>query len=141
MERVFKSKVDWWYHLIIFILAVLCFLSAINYNWPAILFTFLTAIFAIHVLLHTDYTITDDGLLRLRCGIFPVKEARIADIEALERTAMPAFSYSLSLNRIVIWKKGAMWMLVSPRNEKDFIKQLKKYNPDIKLINESDLLL
>ena len=141
MDRVFKSKVDWWYHLMIFILAVLCLLAAINFNWAAIAFTFLISVFAIHTLFNTDYTITTDGVLKLRCGIFPRKEIPIREIEALERTFMPAFSYSLSLNRLVIWKDGNMWMLVSPKNEKEFIQQLKKHNPDINLIKESDLLI
>ena len=141
MDRVFKSKVDWWYHLMIFILAVLCLLAAINFNWPAIALSFLSAVFVIHTLFNTDYTITADGVLKLRFGIFPRKEIPINEIEALERSLMPVFSYALSLNRLVIWKEGKMWMLISPQNEKEFIQQLKKHNPDINLIKESDLLL
>ena len=64
---------------------------------------------------------------------FFLKEIAIADIEALQPSILPVFSYSLSLDRIVIWKEGKMWMLISPQNEKEFVKLLKKFNPDIEI--------
>lgn len=82
---------------------------------------------------NTYYVVTADGMLLLRCGFFPKKEIAIADIEALQPSILPVFSYSLSLDRIVIWKEGKMWMLISPQNEKEFVKLLKKFNPDIEI--------
>ena len=72
-------------------------------------------------------------MLLLRCAIFTKKELANADIEALQPSILPVFSYSLSLDRIVIWKEGKMWMLISPQNEKEFVKLLKKINPDIEI--------
>ena len=73
-------------------------------------------------------------------GFFPKKEIAIADIEALQPSILPVFSYSLSLDRIVIWKEGKMWMLISPQNEKEFVKLLKKFNPDIEIRNNIGIL-
>lgn len=73
-------------------------------------------------------------------AFFPKKEIAIADIEALQPSILPVFSYSLSLDRIVIWKEGKMWMLISPQNEKEFVKLLKKFNPDIQVRNNSGIL-
>ncbi len=98
----------------------------------------LATLFVIHVLFNTYYVITGNGMLLLRCSIFPKKEISITEIEALERSILPVFSYSLSLNRLIIWKEGRMWMLVSPQNEKEFIHQLRKFNQDIKLINKAE---
>lgn len=141
MDRVFKSKVDWWFHLLIFVLALLCIIAVLNSNLPVVFCMLLIATFTLHVLFNTHYTVTAEGKLIARCGIFPKKEIQISEIEGLERSVMPVFSYSLSLNRLVIWKEGKMWLLVSPQNEKEFIALLKKLNPDIQLINDSDLLL
>ena len=72
-------------------------------------------------------------MLIAHCSIFPEKKIAIADIEALESTVMPVSSYALSLDRLIIWSNGKPWMLISPTNRADFIKQLRKINPNIQL--------
>ncbi len=140
MDRVFKSKVDWWFHLLIIIMVILCVLTFLQRNMFIMAVMLMATFFAIHILLNTYYVITDTGMLLLRCGIFPKKEIAIKDIEALERSILPVFSYSLSLDRIVVWKEGKMWMMVSPQNEKDFIKLLLKHNPGIKILKDTNML-
>ena len=97
----------------------------------------LIAMGIIHALFSTYYRITEEGMLVARCSILPAKKIAIADIEALEVSVMPVPSYALSLERIVIWSDGKPWLLVSPTNQSDFIKQLRKINPNIKL-NRTD---
>ena len=133
MDRVFKSKIGWWYHLLIIVLAVLCVVSLLHQNVAAIVTTLVASALTLHVFFNTYYVVTADGMLLLRCGFFPKKEIAIADIEALQPSILPVFSYSLSLDRIVIWKEGKMWMLISQQNEKEFVKLLKKFNPDIEI--------
>lgn len=96
--------------------------------------------FDVACVFNTYYVVTADGMLLLRCSFFPKKEIAIADIEALQPSILPVFSYSLSLDRIVIWKEGKMWMLISPQNEKEFVKLLKKFNPDIEIKSNAGLL-
>lgn len=91
-------------------------------------------------LFNTYYVITEKEHLILHCGIFPKKEIAISEIEALEPTIFPAFSYALSLNRIIIWKEGKMWMMISPENEKEFIRLLRKINPKIELKKNEGLI-
>jgi hypothetical protein len=140
MDRVFKSKLDWWYHLILFILIAVCCIVVINGNIGAIAIMLLITALAVHVMLSTYYIITASGKLIAHCSIFPEKEIEISAIEGLERTIMPVSSYALSLNRIGIWSGKGLWMMVSPQNEKEFIKLLKRFNPDIKLINDTNFL-
>jgi hypothetical protein len=140
MDRVFKSKVDWWYHLLLFILIVICFVVAINGNIAVVAAILLIMALAVHVMLSTYYIITANGKLIVHCSIFPKKEIEISAIERLERTIIPAPGYALSLNRIGIWSGKGLWMMVSPQNEKNFIKLLKQFNPDIKLINDTNSL-
>lgn len=140
MDRVFKSKIGWWYHLLLLMLAIVCVVSILHQNVAAIVTSLVVSALALHVFFNTYYVVTTGGMLLLRCSFFPKKEIRIADIEALQPTILPAFSYSLSLNRIIIWKEGKMWMMVSPQNEKEFVKLLKKFNTDIQIRSSLDLL-
>lgn len=140
MDRVFKSKIGWWYHLLIIVLAVLCVVSVLHQNVAAIVISLVASALTLHVFFNTYYVVTTDGMLLLCCGFFPKKEIAIADIEALQPSILPVFSYSLSLDRIVIWKNGQMWMLISPQNEKEFVKLLKKFNPDIEIRSNAGLL-
>ncbi|MCD7914364.1 MAG: PH domain-containing protein [Tannerellaceae bacterium] len=64
----------------------------------------------------------------------------MSEIEALEPTIFPAFSYALSLDRIIIWKEGKMWMMVSPQNEREFVHLLKKINPEIEIKKNEGLI-
>lgn len=140
MDRVFKSKIGWWYHLLIIVLAVVCVVSVLHQNVAAIVCSLVASALVLHVFFNTYYVVTADGMLLLRCGFFPKKQIAIADIKALQPTILPVFSYSLSLDRIIIWKGEQMWMLISPQNEKEFVRLLKKFNPDIEIRNSAGLL-
>ncbi|MCD7931360.1 MAG: PH domain-containing protein [Tannerellaceae bacterium] len=140
MDRTFKSKVGWWFHLLIWLLVAACVKVVLGQNIIMIAFVLLITVFVLHVFFNTYYIITADGRLIARCGIFPKKEIHISEIEALEPSIFPAFSYALSLNRIIVWKEEGMWMLISPENEKEFIKALKSFNPAIELRNNTTLL-
>lgn len=133
MDRVFKSKIGWWYHLLVIVLAILCVVSVLHHNKVAIVASLVASMLVLHVFFNTYYVVTASGMLLVRCGFFPKKEIAIVDIEALQPTILPVFSYSLSLDRIIVWKEGRMWMLISPQNEKEFVKLLKKFNPEIEI--------
>ena len=80
----------------------------------------------------------DDGhaavvYLIAHCSIFPEKKIPISEISAVEVTVMPVSSYALSLDRLIIYKGDTQWLLISPVNKQDFVKLLKKHNPDIRI--------
>lgn len=126
--------------MLIIMLAVMCVVSVLHQNVTAIVTSLVASALVLHVFFNTYYVVTANEMLILRCGFFPKKEIAIADIEALQPSILPVFSYSLSLDRIVIWKEGKMWMLISPQNEKEFVRLLKKFNPDIEIKNNAGLL-
>lgn len=140
MDRVFKSKIGWWYHLLIIVLAVLCVVSVLHQNVAAIVISLVASALTLHVFFNTYYVVTTDGMLLLRCGFFPKKEIAIADIEALQPSILPVFQLFFIIGKIVTWKNGQMWMLISPQNEKEFVKLLKKFNPDIEIRSNAGLL-
>lgn len=133
MDRVFKSKVGWWYHFAIVMIIIGCVAAFLKTNVAAMIFMLLTAMLALHVLMNTWYKITEDGMLIAHCSIFPEKRIPISEISAVEVTVMPVSSYALSLDRLIIYKGEAQWLLVSPVNKQEFVKLLRKHNPAIQI--------
>lgn len=134
MDREFKSKVGWWFHLVVGIMTLITVLLFVSGGKPSqMICMLLGTLLCIHMLLTTRYTITATGELIARCSFFPVKRIAIADITAVEVTAMPVSSYALSLDRLIIYKGTQQWLLVSPENKKEFLKLLRKHNPDIRI--------
>ncbi|MBR5298436.1 MAG: PH domain-containing protein [Parabacteroides sp.] len=133
MDRVFKSKVDWWYHLVLLIMIINTVLAFIKGEPIGMVILLLITLQCIHMLLSTWYKITADGNLIVHCSIFPEKQIAVAEISAVEVTVMPVSSYALSLDRLIIYKGDTQWLLVSPVNKQEFIRVLRKYNPAIQI--------
>ena len=97
MDRVFKSKVGWWYHLILLVMATSTVAAFVGGKSPVTMIVLLLfTLECIHMLLSTWYKITADGYL-------------------------------------IIYKGDTQWLLISPVNKQDFVKLLKKHNPDIRI--------
>lgn len=140
MDREFRSQVGWWYHLLMILVCAGCVAAFLQAGiWP-IIGMVLVAVLVIHVFLNTWYKITADGMLITHCSIFPEKKIAIADIQALEPTMMPVSSYALSLDRLMIWSGGKPWMIVSPKNKKEFIRLLQDINPAIQIKKEDTFI-
>jgi hypothetical protein len=138
MDMKFKSKVGGWYYVLILIVLVIGTLGVINQRMIVGVIALAALLLMLHVLFTTFYVVTAEGVLQAHCSFFPRKELPVAEIDALERSLIPVFSYSLSLNRIIIWNDKAVWMLISPENEKEFIRLLRSFNPDILLVKDNE---
>ena len=90
--------------------------------------------------MNTWYKITADGYLVVHCSIFPEKKIKVEEVTAVESTSMPVSSYALSLDRLIVYKEGKPWILISPVDKKEFVKVLRKHNEKIS-IKESDGLI
>lgn len=134
MDRVFKSKVGWWYHLILFVMAASTVFAFVGGKSPVTMIVLLLCTLeCVHMLLSTWYKVTDDGYLIAHCSLFPEKRIPISEISAVEVTVMPVSSYALSLDRLIIYKGDAQWLLISPVNKQDFLKLLRKHNSEIRI--------
>lgn len=134
MNREFKSKVGWYYHLILLIMAGSTIFAFITGKSPvAMIILLLSTLLCIHILLSTWYRITTDGYLVAHCSIFPEKKVKIEEITAVETTVLPVSSYALSLDRLIIYRKDQQWLLISPTDKKEFLRCLRKFNPEIKV--------
>lgn len=133
MDRVFKSKVGWWFHFVILLMIAGCIKAFLSTDVVAMCVVMVFTLLVIHMLLNTWYKITEDGLLIVHCSIFPEKKIAIAEITAVEASVMPVSSPALSLDRLIIYKDDRQWILISPVNKNEFVKLLRKFNPNIKL--------
>ena len=87
MDRVFKSKVGWWYHLILLVMAASTVAAFVGGKSPVTMIVLLLfTLECIHMLLSTWYKITADGYLIAHCSFFPEKRIPISEISAVEVT-------------------------------------------------------
>lgn len=134
MEKKFKSKVGWWYYLALLFSATATIFTFIRPNnfvkaIPLLLLTLLL----MYIWLFTNYRITDNGWLIVQSGIFYKKKVAITDITAITSAFNPLSSPALSLDRLEIRTGKKIWNIISPQSKEEFVKLLKKINPQIEV--------
>ena len=122
----YKSKKDWWVHLIIVManaLSVWVFVDG-KYLTGAILLTVNAAI-TLPIYFATYYVIEEE-YLKVRCGFSTIR-IRFKDIESIIETRSILASTALSLDRLEIkYKKSGSYnaILVSPENKEHFVYEI-----------------
>ena len=128
---VYKSKIDWWMHLIFIsffaITLVSVVLMVVKYNLVLLLnvalLVLLDVVLLLPLYLSTKYYLLPDGLLII-CGLFKTK-INYEDIKKIEKSRCILASAALSIDRIKITYKMDE-VLISPVNRDEFIENLNK---------------
>ena len=140
MNRIFYSKVDWWYYVLIAVMGGwMVYLFWIKEIIVAFIFMAITS-FMIRMLTSIRYVVTSDDMLVIEYGLQFLKPVRIplSDIVRIERKFNPISSPALSLDRIeVYFRKGKLVVSVciSPKNREDMVRVLQKRNGQISYID------
>ena len=140
MNRIFYSKVDWWYYVLIAVMGGwMVYLFWIKEIIVAFIFMAITS-FMIRMLTSMRYIVTSDDMLVIEYGLQFLKPVRIplSDIVRIERKFNPISSPALSLDRIeVYFRKGELVVSVciSPKNREDMVRMLQKRNGQISYID------
>ena len=140
MNRIFYSKVDWWYYVLIAVMGGwMVYLFWIKEIIVAFIFMAITS-FMIRMLTSMRYVVTSDDMLVIEYGLQFLKPIRIplSDIVRIERKFNPISSPALSLDRIeVYFRKGKLVVSVciSPKNREDMVRVLQKRNGQISYID------
>lgn len=136
MDRVYRSKIDWWIGLILAgtIVALLGTGVALlvapppgasQVKWAAVL-TFLFAGFTAALLFSTSYTITSTDLL-VKAAFFHWR-VPLDQITEVYPTHNPLSSPALSLDRLrVNYKRPSgrtWWVMISPKGKEQFLNDL-----------------
>lgn len=136
MEKVYKSIVAKWY-LWTCVGVVTVFIGTLflcyQYTWillTNVVFTGIAIVLMFDILFHTDYTIKGEKLY-IRCGILFHMTLPINRINKIAHKSTVLSSPALSAKRIGIRYGLKNWVYISPKNQDDFISDLKSINPNI----------
>ena len=131
-KKVFKSKCDSWVAIILIACMGMCLYSIIDIiqlgnvkHYPiAIVIAVLGIGMLAWMLLDTKYTITTEQLI-IQSGPFKQIIA-LASIERVSESHSALSSPALSLDRLMIQYDQGRVVLVSPKDKKNFIKEVKQ---------------
>ncbi|GIZ10195.1 hypothetical protein FUMI01_29210 [Flavobacterium sp. UMI-01] len=79
----------------------------------------------------TQYIITDKGILKVKCGFFYNKSFDINKITSIKKSNNLISSPAPSLDRIEMTYEKFDLIIISPKNEIEFAKDLTQINPTI----------
>lgn len=138
MNRTFKTVIGWWYWLLIFVSSFFLIFFFWKHDIILALIMAVLVIYEIEMLIHTQYIITSDGMLKIETGRF-VKSftLQIKNIESVRNVrSMVFWAPSLSFHRLEIKYTGnnkTVKIQVSPRSKDEFLSKLRKHNGNIKI--------
>ena len=90
------------------------------------------------MLLHTDYTISG-GKLHIRCGFLFRMDLPIFNILEITHKSTILSSPALSAKRIGLRYGKRRWVYISPKDQEEFISDLRTINPTIQISQSSSL--
>lgn len=137
MLKVYKSKVAKWYLWFCIGMTIaligsiyLCYQS----TWVLLIdvvFMGIALLMIYDILLHTDYTISEERL-HIRCGFLFRMNLPISKISEITHKTTILSSPALSAKRIGL-RYGKNWVFVSPKNQDEFISALHSINSEIQI--------
>lgn len=133
MDSVYKSKVDIWLVCLILAVAIISILPVLlfAFSWIAVFVSLGLFIFILYCFFSTKYIITNN-ILNIKCGFFINEKINIANIVKIAPIKSIIASPAASLDRIGIYlTKQHTPIIISPKNKRKFIDNLKSINPNI----------
>lgn len=126
--KVYRSKVDWWLIIIIFIVFCYPIVEGILTKEYFLSLTFLGILSLVFLLFKSiKYKIDGEKL------IVWTKKIDIKTIRKVYSTSNPLSSPALSLDRIAVVYNKYDEVLISPKEREDFVAELLKINPNIEV--------
>ena len=136
MKKVYKSKGAKWY-LWTCIGVVAAFIGTLFLCYQStwillidVVFIGIAVALMFDILFQTDYTIKGDKLY-IRCGILFHMTLPINKISEIAHKSTVLSSPALSAKRIGIRYGIKNWVYISPKNQEDFISDIKSIKPQI----------
>lgn len=138
MRTMYKSKVE----PVILIPLIIMFGLGIyflvtNGIWIGAAAAALVVVFLAYLYFSTFYELTSDQKLKIKIGFLYRKEIYIRSIKRIRKTKNHIASPALSGDRIEIQFNRYESVLISPKARAEFIDQLRKINPTIKMAEPS----
>ena len=132
--KIFKSKIDWWFGLILVYPIFLSVKALLEGEWIGLLG--LTGVVGFILILSktTQYIINENQLVVKSTWIVN-ERIDISKITKVEKSNSILSSPALSLDRLLVRYNKYDEVLISPKEKKQFIDELLKINPNIEIKN------
>ncbi len=136
MNRIFYSKVGWWYYVTIALMGGLMVYGFWVVDFITAFMGMASTWLVIQILTHLRYIITADDMLIIEMGRpFPPVRIAVKDIIAVKRSRSLLSSPALSLDRVKITyrtpKGTENSICISPLKREEMMQVLKKRHPQI----------
>lgn len=132
--KIFKSKIDWWFGLILVYPIFLSVKALLEGEWIGLLG--LTGVVGFILILSktTQYIINENQLV-IKSTWIVNERIDISKITKIEKSNSILSSPALSLDRLLVRYNKYDEVLISPKEKKEFIDELLKINPAIEIKN------
>lgn len=133
MDAIYKSKVDIWLICLVMAVAIISVLPVIlfAFSWIAVIISLGLFVFIAYCLFSTKYIIHND-ILNIKCGFFINEKVNIMNIAKVLPVKSIIAAPAASLDRIGIYlSRQNTPVIISPKNKKDFVDNLRSINPNI----------
>ena len=132
--KIFKSKIDWWFGLILVYPIFLSITALLEGEWIGLLG--LTGVVGFILILSktTQYIINENQLVVKSTWIVN-ERIDISKITKVEKSNSILSSPALSLDRLLVRYNKYDEILISPKEKIEFIDELLKINPNIEIKN------
>lgn len=132
--KIFKSKIDWWFGLILVYPIFLSITALLEGEWIGLLG--LTGVVGFILILSktTQYIINENQLIVKSTSVVN-ERIDISKITKVEKSNSILSSPALSLDRLLVRYNKYDEVLISPKEKKEFIEELLKINPAIEIKN------
>ncbi|MDE5413377.1 PH domain-containing protein [Alkalihalobacterium chitinilyticum] len=129
----YRSKKDLWLGVIIWAtILVSLMMPILGREWIAFVIAIPIAGFMMWLWFGTGYLLAEQQI-KVKYGPFK-KTIKIGDISKINKSKNPLSAPALSINRLeIVYGKFYDFTLISPVNEREFILELLKENPNIQL--------
>lgn len=128
-RQTFRTKVDWWYWLLCFVMLPFGVFS-LGDSWFASFLLWAMTIYMFSLTFLTRYVIEGENLT-VFYGFFMKRHIPVSAITSIRPTRIPLSAPALSLRRLAISYYKHDEILVSPKDEEAFVATLKALNPHI----------
>jgi Bacterial PH domain len=132
--KIFKSKIDWWFGLILVYPIFLSITAILKGEWIGLLGLVGVVGFILILSKTTQYIINENQLIVKSTWIVN-ERIDISKITKVEKSNSILSSPALSLDRLLVRYNKYDEVLISPKEKKEFIDELLKINPAIEIKN------
>ncbi|HCQ13049.1 PH domain-containing protein [Flavobacterium sp.] len=132
--KIFKSKIDWWFGLILVYPIFLSITALLEGKWIGLLGLGGVIGFILILSKTTQYIINENQLLVKSTWIVN-ERIDISKITKIEKSNSILSSPALSLDRLLVRYNKYDEILISPKEKEEFIDELLKVNPAIEIKN------